>query len=230
LGFNAATGRLDRETVEQSVDLSRVVTITDEKRESLRGFFLNGGLTWDRGGRFAAGLAFRSPYRRKAAARSLFRYEVSREGTDIRIDAEGTNIYRQPWVLGAGGSYRFSEHWSAIAGLAWIGWSGYEVELYGEPAERRFRDAVRAGAGIEFLVPARSRPRAVRVPLRLGISYDPQPMTDPRSAYLSITFGAGLKWLGLAVDLSASVGGERGSGSGLTSGRAVLGVRYALSR
>jgi hypothetical protein len=225
-GLSYATGRLDRTIVETTADILRVVTITDDKSESFRGIFFNGGLAWEATKRLTAALAVRSPYVKKGAGRSLLHYQVPGEGTDIRIDAEAANTYRQPWVLGAGVSYRFSDAWSLAADAAWYGWSRYRVTYFDEPLERPFRNVVRAGGGIEFLAPASMFGRSARIPFRLGFLIDPQPMTTVHSSYGALTFGTGLHLGALALDLSAGFGREQGSGRSLVSRKVVLSVRY----
>lgn len=228
LGVNYAAGRLDRTTVERAADSLRTVTITDDRHETYRGLAFNGGLMWSAGKGLTAGLVLRTPFTKKGNGRSLLRYEVPEAGTDIRIDAEAANAYRQPWIVGAGLSWKISEAWALAADAAWFGWSRYSVTYFEEPLARVFRDIVRAGAGVEYLAPAPLFGRSALIPFRLGFSYDPQPVTSVRSSYLGVTFGTGLALRTLAVDVSGSFGRERGSGQSLKSGRVVLTVRYVV--
>jgi hypothetical protein len=226
IGLNFAAGKLDRTTVEQSADILRIVTITDDKHETFRGLYVNAGLTWAANAEWTAALVVRTPYVKESAAESLVRYEVPVEGTDIRIDAAATNAYRQPWVAGAGLSYRIAKAWSLAAEAAWFGWSRYEATSFDEPLVRTFRDVVKAGAGIQYLARAGSSGRPPRIPLRLGFSIDPQPMAAVHSTYLRLTFGAGLEFRNIALDLSGAVGRESGSGRDLRAGRIALSCRY----
>jgi hypothetical protein len=225
LGLNYATGRLDRTMVEIYADSLRVVTITDDKSERFSGVFLNGGVTWEARDLTAA-VIVRSPYLKRGPARSLIRYEVPAEGTDIRIEAEATNAYRQPWLVGAGVSYRATEAWSLVADAVFFAWSRYAVTFFDEPLSRPFRDTLRLGAGVEYLAPARLFKRSARIPFRLGLYRDPQPMTALRSSYHGLTFGTGLAIGAWSVDISGSFGLESGSGRSLKSGKVVLSVRY----
>ncbi len=226
LGLNYATGRLDRTTVERSAGLASLVTITDAKAERIHGFYVNAGLAWEATRRLTAALVVRSPYVKKGTGDSLLRYQASPEGTDIRIAAEAANTYRQPWVFGAGLSYRLSTAWSLAADAAYYGWSRYSVTYFDERLERPFRNVLKAAAGIEYLAPAGMYGRSARIPFRLGFSADPQPMTTVHSSYLALTFGTGLELRKLAVDISGSFGREKGSGHSLKSGKIVLSVRY----
>jgi len=226
VGVNFAAGRLERATVERAADAQRVVTITADRSERTRGFFLNGGLTWEATGRLTAALIVRSPYVRKGPGRSLLRYEVPVAGTDIRIDAEATNSYRQPWVVGAGVSFRITEAWSLAADGAFFGWSRYGVTSFEEPLPRPFRNVLRVGGGVEHLAPSRLFGKPVRIPFRVGFSVDPQPMATVHSSYFALTFGTGLELAALAVDISGGFGREKGSGRSLKSGKIVLSVRY----
>jgi hypothetical protein len=225
LGLNYAAGRLDKTTVEQTSDILRIVTITDEKRESLKGFFFNAGLTWTAASKLTAALFVRSPYVKDGNGSSLIRYEVPAEGTDIRIDATALNAYRQPWIVGAGVSLDLAPAWTLAAEADWFGWSRYEVTYFDESLDRPFRDIVRAGAGVQFLA-RRGSGRKPGIPLRLGVLLDPQPVTSVRSTYLNLTFGAGLVFRSVALDIGAQVGQESGSGRDLRLGRIVLSFRY----
>jgi len=228
LGLSYASGTLDRSIVERTSTAERVVTITDDKGERLHGLFVNGGVSWEATRRLTASLAFRSPYLKKGDGRSLLRYEVAGAGTDIRIEAEAVNEYLQPWIVGAGCAYSLSESWSFAAELAWFGWSAYEVTYYDEPLVRSFRNVVRAGAGGEYLAPARMFGKSVMIPFRAGVVFDPQPMREPRSSYLALALGTGLRLRALAVDISGHIGRESGSGDSLKAAKIVLSLRYII--
>ncbi|MGZ5497251.1 MAG: hypothetical protein ACXWHI_00915 [Candidatus Aminicenantales bacterium] len=228
LGLNYAAGRLDRTTVERSAGIVNVVTITDDKAEKFHGFYLNAGLAWEATGRLTAALVVRSPFVKKGTGQSLIRYEASPEGTDIRIAAQAVNSYHQPWVLGAGLSYRLSTAWSLAADAAYYGWSRYRGDSFDEPLARSFRDVLKAGAGVEYLAPARMYGRSARIPFRFGFFVDPQPMSTVHSSYLALTFGTGLELKALAFDISAYFGREKGSGNSLRAGKIVLSVRYII--
>ncbi|MCK7482480.1 MAG: hypothetical protein M0C28_39175 [Candidatus Moduliflexus flocculans] len=91
-------------------------------------------------------LALRS---RRPPPRASSATKSRQEGTDIRIEAAGTNTYRQPWAVGAGCSYRFCRGTgapAADAGLARL------VPIRGRtltvsPLDRDFRDVVQGGGG-----------------------------------------------------------------------------------
>jgi hypothetical protein len=226
LGFNVVDGRLDRTVTEEWPEDG--ITITDEKSERFRGAFVNAGLRADLSPRVAVSLAVRTPCLRTSAGQSLLRYEARDAGTDIRIEAEARNEYRQPWVAGAGVDWRLSEAWSVAADLVYFGWSRYSVVYFEEPAARSFRDVVTAAAGIEYGIKGRLGGRPVRFPVRVGVTYDPQPMDDVHSRYLALTFGLGLRPGAFAIDLGGSIGREAGSGNSLRAGRIALSVGYAL--
>jgi opacity protein-like surface antigen len=230
LGITYVTGRRRRSILETSAVQFGRVTITDDKSENENGVFLNGGIAWEPTGRLTAALVFRSSYIQKADARSSLRYEAPTGDTDIQIDAAARNEYRQPWIFGAGVSYRFSDAWAMAADLAYFGWSRYSATFFDEPLDRQFRDVLKAGAGVEYLATATLFGRPGRVPVRLGLSYDPQPMTGPRSAYVSVSLGAGLQVSSIAIDLSGSVGRESGSGNSLTAGKIALTFTYIFDR
>jgi hypothetical protein len=230
LGLNYVSGRLEREVIEDYLPPADPVTITDEKDEKFRGFFINAGMSWELSGRLTVALVVRSPYVKRANARSALRYQAPAGGTDIQIDAEAQNTYRQPWVLGAGWSMRFSQAFSAAADLAYFGWSHYQVAYFDEPLQRLFRNVLKAGAGVEYLAAGRLFGRPVRFPFRLGFSYDPQPMAAPHSAYFSLSLGAGLRMSSVAIDVAGYFGREQGSGNSLSAGKIALTVSYLMDR
>jgi long-subunit fatty acid transport protein len=230
LGINVVTGHLRRTLVEQEPQPTGTITRTDDKEESYRGFFLNGGISWDISGRLTAALVFRTPYDKKAKASSLLRYEAPAGGTDIQISAEATNEYRQPWVLGTGWSYRPAERWAVSADLAFFQWSRYRVTYFDEPRDRPFRDTLKAGAGVEYAAPGRLFGTRVVIPFRVGVCYDPQPMKEPRSSYLTFSAGLGFRLAFLAADLAGFLGRESGSGNGLHAGKVALTVTYISDR
>jgi hypothetical protein len=70
--------------------------------------------------------------------------------------------------------------------------------------------------------------RSARIPFRLGFAYDPQPMSEPRSSYLALTFGTGIRLSALAIDVSGTIGKESGSGDSLKARKIVLSLRYII--
>ena len=161
-----------------------------------------------------------------AEASSLLRYEAP--DADIRIEAEARNEYRQPWVAGAGLDWRWAKGWGLAADLTYFGWSRYRVLYFDEPLARDLRDVLTASAGVERVLEGRLGSRPVLFPLRMGLAYDRQPMAEPRSAYLSLTAGVGVRAGRWTADLSGRLGRESGSGRGLWAGGVALGLGYAF--
>ncbi len=228
IGVTYAVGRLSRSIEERWPD--QEITITDDKSERFDGIFLNGGLHAAPAPWFATALVFRSPYIKTSDAKSLLRYEAPREGTDIRIEAEARNDYRQPWVVGLGVKFSIFPELTAVADLAYFGWSRYEVLYFDEPLTRTFRDILQFCGGIEYSLPVRFRGREFAFPLRLGFMFDPQPMTLPRSSYSYLSFGTGFRFGRFAVDAASRLGWERGSGDDLSAIETVLTLRYGLDK
>ena len=104
------------------------------------------------------------------------------------------------------------------------------MTYFDEPLPREFRDILKAGAGMEYLISGRLFGREAHFPLRLGFSVDPQPMAAPRSTYWSIHAGAGFRLPFLAVDLAGGFGRESGSGNSLSAGKVVLSAAYVFDR
>jgi len=230
VGLNVVSGSLNRNILEQSGQPSEGYTITDDKSERYRGVFLNAGLTLEISPRLTLGLAGRSPYVKKAEARSALRYLAPAGDTDIRIDAEAENTYRQPWVLGAGLAWRISGPLSGFADAAYFGWSRYSVVVFEENLKRPFRDIVRASAGLEYELRGRFFGRPGRLPLRVGLALDPQPMAEPRSTYVCLSAGVGLRSGRLSADAAGLFGRETGSGNSLGTAKAALTLAYRFGR
>ncbi len=225
LGFNLVKGELSR-LIDERWTMDEIA-ISDDKSEKFSGFFLNGGLYARPSSRLSAALVFRAPYIKKGKGQSRLRYQALQTGTDIRIDAESDNEYRQPLVVGTGICYRISENILAAADFSFFGWSRYAVTYFEEPLDRSFRNILKASAGFEYRIATTLGGRAVRIPLRFGLSHDPQPMKEPRSSYLYISAGSGIHRGALAIDLSGRLGWEKGSGHRLKAAQAVLTVSYS---
>ena len=84
LGLNYAFGRLRREYVEQSFGPGGT-RISDSVTRDFRGVYLNGGLLWAPTSGFRAAAVFRTPYEKKARARSDLAYSAPDGPTDIAI-------------------------------------------------------------------------------------------------------------------------------------------------
>ena len=67
-----------------------------------------------------------------------------------------------------------------------------------------------------------------QVPLRVGMSYDPQPVKEPSTYYMYYTFGVGLYWQRLRLDAGAMFGNEKGSGRDLYGRKIAITLGYFL--
>ncbi len=228
VGVRILRGKLDRTTAE-TFDADGVL-IDDGRRQRLSGFSWNAGLTYAFSPRVSGGLVFRAPFVKRASSRSLLEYMVPASETDITIAGEEKDRYEQPWLAGAGVSWLPAESLRVVADVRFIKWSSYKASYFGEPKTRDFRDVWTAAAGIEYAGSYRMFGRSVLIPLRVGIAVDPQPMMEPRSSYVCLTFGSGLALGRVRLDIAAAVGRERGSGDGLSTRRAVVTLSYDIGR
>ena len=226
LGFNLVSGRLDRTISENFV--ADGMTIEDRKSQNFKGFFMNAGLSLLLSERVSLAVAVRTPYAKRSDSRSLLEYRVPAAHTDIRISASSEDEYRQPWAVGAGASWRPSVDLKVSADLWYFNWSSYSATYFGEEKERSFTDVLRLAAGLEYLSDYRLFGRTLRSPLRIGISYDPQPMKTPRSAYAYITFGTGVAFGRVRVDFAGAIGKESGSGHSLSARRGAITLSYVI--
>ncbi len=226
LGFRLLRGELER-TITENFTADGVL-IDDGRRQTFSGFCWNAGLTYAFSARVSGGLVFRAPFVKKASSRSLLEYRVPVSGTDIAIAADEKDRYEQPWVAGAGVSWRPAENLRIVSDVRFIKWSTYRASYFGEAKKRDFRDVWTAAVGVEYVSSYRLFGSIVHSPLRIGVAVDPQPMKTPNSSYVYFTFGSGLALGRLRVDLGAALGRERGSGDGLTARRAVMTISYDL--
>jgi len=224
LGFNFVTGDINKSLREDNY--GGTVIMTDEKSHKLKGFYLNGGLTFKISEALQAAAVFRTPYKKSSDSESLLRYDVTFIDTDIRIESKDDSSFMQPLIIGAGINYQFSEKFRAAADATFFNWSQYKVTLFGEERQRDFKDIVCFGTGIEYKTAARLFGLPVDMPVWLGFHYDPQPMKDPASRYFSVTFGSGLELDRFYFHAGASLGYENGSGDHLRGRRIALTIGY----
>jgi hypothetical protein len=226
LGFNLATGDLKRDIVENWLGPPSI-TISNNISQDFSGFFLNGGIIAKITDRWTAALVFRTPYIKKSESHSKLEYSAS-GGTDIKIEADSSDTYKQPLVVGAGISYKFSPKFQVFSDLSYCNWSEYKVEYFSEAMERNFKDTLNLGLGAEYFIGLRIFKADGFIPLRIGVVYDPQPMQEPKSAYTYFSAGTGFHWRIIALDLSASFGREKGSGDSLEARRISLSLSLKL--
>jgi hypothetical protein len=201
-------------------------TISDNINQTFSGLSLQGGIYWEPWNGFTLAAIIRGPFDKKADNRSLLRYQAPAGNTDIQITDSARDSLRQPWIAGLGLAWRAWDWLNLNADAVFYEWSRYALEYFGEAQTRGFRDTVRLGLGAEFLSQIRLFGRLIGNPNRIGFVYDPQPMADPRSAYFYFTFGTGLHWKTVHLDLAGSIGAESGSGQGLAARRIALTFSY----
>jgi hypothetical protein len=224
IGLNFVSGHLKKSIEEDFVQSN--ITILDRKTHEYKGFYINGGALLHLSSRVSAGIMFRTPYSKKAESESLQQYVSPGGDTDIKIEASAENSYEQPLIMGLGFAYRFSEHFTAVSDLTYFRWSSYSITYFDEDLKRNFRDVLKVGAGIEYITSIKVFNQSIPVPLRTGICFDPQPMKDPASRYLSFSFGTGIRWKRFFLDIGALFGSERGSGDNLSGQRFTVTLGY----
>ena len=213
LGINISMGNLRRDVVEQWTTPD--ISITDRKTRDFQELYLNGGLLMNLADGFRLAAIFRTPYSRTSKNQSFLEYSASAGKTDIRMEASSEDKVKQPLILGLGLSYKILASLDAALDISYYRWSHYAIDYFGETLERNFRDVVKLGAGIEYRSSFKLFGQPMDFPVRLGFVYDPQPMKDPRSSYLSVAFGSGISWQNFELDIGALIGRESGSGNSL---------------
>ncbi len=225
LGLNFDSGRLDLELFE---DMYGSYQITGTKTADLSGRFVNGGLIWDISPSFRAALTFRTPSTLEAGTKTADRFAYPAAGTEISIDGSSDDSFKRPLVVGAGLSAQLGRRLRIMSEVSYLRWSDYRAVWLGEEMRRGFRDTVRLSAGGEFLADFRLLGKNGKAPIRLGLVYDPQPMSDQKSAYLGFTLGTGLEIGGFRMNLGALISGESGSGDTLQGRRLSLDLGYVF--
>jgi long-subunit fatty acid transport protein len=223
VGLNLVSGNLDQLTEDFYIYYGE--TIATSFNQDFSGFFVNGGLLVDLTGSLRLAAVVRAPFVKKSDTRSSIS-RVIVDGRNFLIEGSSADEYREPLVAGLGLSYRISPEWLVACDVAYFNWSKYRVTFFGQDLKRDFRDVVRPSLGIEYETSATFLGWDLRLPFRVGIALDPQPMKNPRSTYFNYAFGTGLYGTRIHLDLAFLSGTESGSGRSLEAKRfiASLGV------
>ncbi len=226
LGLNFIRGSITKNIREEYTFTS--ITITDDKSYKFKGQYINGGIWVGLSERLAVAAVFRAPFTKKAESESSYRYLSPGGNTDIRINASADNSYEQPLVVGLGLSYRFSPKFKVASDFSFFNWSKYKVTYFEEELPRDFKDIIKIGAGFEYLSALKLFGAEFMMPIRAGLSYDPQPMNNPDSAYTYFSLGTGLHWGSFSFDVGTSFGRESGSGDSLSVKRISMSLSFWL--
>ncbi len=226
VGLNYAYGFLEKDYEDDWIISN--FTISDRKYHEFESFYINGGLVLDLTQKIKVAAVFRTPFLKKADSESLYRYYSSSTETEIRTEASEPSEYKQPLVAGLGISCTFSPKLRAASDLTFYNWSHYSIVYFGEAGEqeRDFKDILKIGVGLEYLSSLNIFGQQAEVPFRAGVSYDPQPMKEPDSAYLYFSLGTGIHWKRISLDMGMLIGGESGSGNSLRAKKVTLSLSF----
>jgi len=226
IGVNFVRGYYEK-SIEENYFFNDVA-ISDVKSHDFKGFYVNGGIAVNVTDRLTAAAIFRTPYSKEADSESKLRYHSPQGNTDIRVEVSATSIYKQPLVVGVGFDYRLSEALRVASDVSFFNWSSYSVDYFDEELSRRFKNIIKIGGGFEYSGSLRLFGQNIGVPLRAGVSYDPQPMKEPSSYYLYYTIGIGIHWRGIHLDTGAIFGNEKGSGYDLSARKLAVSLTYNI--
>ena len=226
VGINYIFGNFSRNQTDNW--LNEGITITDNKEMELTGFCINGGLYAGISKKLAAAAVVRLPYTREAESRSFVEYISTTTNTTITHDNSAKSKFKQPLLAGLGLLYTISSKLRFMGDISWINWENYSVDYFEEEKSRNFNNIIKGGVGAEYRENINLFKKPFLIPIRFGISIDPQPMRDPNSVYTNICFGLGLHQNRFKVDLGASLGQENGSGDKLKSGRIMITLSYMM--
>jgi hypothetical protein len=226
IAVNYVWGSLEREMKEEW--FSPKITIADIRSQKFAGFYLNGGIFLSPSSRLGLAFIFRTPHIKKSEGASLIRYIAPAGQTDIQIHGSGRDEARQPLVIGAGAAFKFTPQFRLASDVAFYNWANYRLHYFGEEKDRIFKNIVKASLGGEYLSSSILFGQSVVFPVRLGISYDPQPMRLPNSFYYYYALGTGIHWKSLHLDLGALFGREKGSGNSLIAQKVAVSLNIQL--
>ncbi len=228
LGLNLIQGTFKKQVEEQWIQSNQ--TISDDKAHDFHGFFINGGIVFDISENLTVAAVVRSPYKKNADSKSLYRFLEIGADTDIQIDSSEISIFHQPLLVGLGLQSNILRNLTIAADASFFNWSNYKVSYFGETLRRDFKDIIRLNAGLEYSNEYPVLNTILKVPLRLGVIYDPQPMKNPHSYYFCYTLGAGLHFWNVQLDVGYISGKEYGSGFDLAFHRFFLTFNYTFGQ
>lgn len=228
IGLNFVYGNLKKDVIDNWT--MPPITITDSLSHEFRGFYFNAGLLYELSARIKVAAIFQTPYSKESDSYSLKRYYSPNGNTDIKTEVSARSEYKQPLITGLGLSYQFSPNLRLASDIIFHQWSKYNVIYFEQEGEieRKFKDIVTIGAGIEQLTHVKLFGQDATVPLRAGLSYDPQPMKSPGSSYFYFSLGTGLHWWKFNLDGGALVGKESGSGDSLSAKKFAVSLSFRL--
>jgi len=203
------------------------VTITSSAAQEFRGYAFNGGLTFDLTDSLTLAAVFRAPYTRKADGASRLSNQTP-PAADIRLEVEGESEFKQPLVLGLGVDYSLTQNLRLAADASFYNWAAYEVDYFGVPLNRDFKNVLTLHAGAEYQALFRISGQEFHLPLWLGFALDPQPVTSLDTSYTYVTGGIGIRHGYVQLDAGGMMGWESGSGADLRIFRAVLTLGFRL--
>lgn len=226
IGINYLFGEFSKDVHEEYI--SSRITISDHLAQDFEGIFASGGIYMKWNEKWSIGFSFRTPFVKNAQSQSSYRYDAPPGGKDIQIDTSSSDEYHQPWVFGVGISYKISADFLFTSDILYFGWSRYRVHYFGEGKTGAFKNAVRAGIGLEYITVFTLFGQKILMPLRAGFIFDEQPMKNPHSYYLSYSLGTGFRWRNISLDYGVSMGKEFGSGNSLQAQRMALSLSLGL--
>jgi len=226
LGINYFKGQWSKKTQENWYP---GISITDEKTHDSSGFIVHGGLAFKISPQTSIGAVFRAPFEKKTESENLLEFRAEQINKTITIQTFSDNTFKQPFIAGLGGVHAFSDRLLFGLDVSFFQWSRYQIQYFGEDIERNFKDTIKIRAGLEYMIDANFFEQTFHLPLRMGIMYDPQPMSDPASSYVFLTLGSGLHSRRFKFDTGIALGREFGSGQNLVSMTFLATIMYEIS-
>jgi len=184
--------------------------ISSESRTTFAGKNVHVGVLWNISGALALGGVYKSEFKAKLEQVTMRSYfEIYPDETIIKhIRDEDEQRLAMPPSYGLGLSYRHSDTWSVGLDVYHTQWSHFTLRTKNGDelnpitnqyiADGRLGDTTQVRLGAEYLV---IRPKYV-VPVRFGLFYDPEPVSEGSVGHYGVTCGSGFQRGPLAFDLA----------------------------
>ncbi|MDD8030949.1 MAG: hypothetical protein PHQ25_03010 [Acidobacteriota bacterium] len=215
-------GHLER-NLEESWPVDNIKMI-DYRYQKIKGFYPVFGLSYILTDWLFVALSLIPAHERKVHGQNNFNYDSPQ--TDIEIVGQASDIIKRPLITGLGARVTLRPNLSGYLEAVYFTWKNYSFSYFGETQTRNFRNVVRLGTGIEYRTKLRFLGRLWTTPYFLGLTVDPQPMTEVSSTYFFLTFGSGISTDLMALSFSTAIGLETGSGQHLKHQRISITLEF----
>jgi hypothetical protein len=225
-GYSYLYGNIDND-LSLRMDFDRTLAndiIRDEQK--LKGSCFHLGLLCKVFREFTIGFALRTPYDKRANS-SVYR-EYSSSLITIADSYHSEDYYHQPLVMGVGFSFKPSLDLLLTADFSFFRWQSYEAKRFDSLLTRDFKDTVKVGMGMEYILRHKIGESFLNLPIRIGYIHDPQPSVSEKWQHHYFTLGTGFTVSKLTFDFCGYLGKGGGEGIDLYNRRIIATIAVHL--